>query len=1165
MSKDVKRALMVASDTGTRHYAKQGRIPELVDEAGRVQSGTSTAAAYRELSDKLLGKVWPYAKAPRLPTPEDIRGSLKESQTERVGGHESLPEGYPVDLRLDIPAYTHHGVWVPTIHYESPEADPVTGAKRRLTAYGSHAHVDRPVFHVPEKQATNVATGAPKSPFAVVRGALKKTPTKTAQRMANAIINNPDKHPEWRQVGMNPERHSFFYDRETRRPVLSADEALQVGHIVLAKNPKYGDVKDYPYARGGRTNGDDMSKDVKRALMVAKQQLDDALGARAGRADGGAIQIAKAGDRRVSPVNGPLESTGENITDDWREIGKDKDGKTESWRPVPAPKTSDLIMNTGGAARSARADGGPIPPFNLSSGAPDYSKPDDLGLYSHGAVVASKMPMAKGSPEQIKGYLTKQGVKPDEFKWSGYDEKLGGKPMVTREEVAKHFHENKPAIKEHVLGEEGSHRARRTNESTKYGDYTLPGGANYREHLLTLPEVKHRDPNAQRMRELFRHMETHGATTESAAEFDDLAARGYHALNDEGANYNSSHWDQPNVLAHLRLSDRDLPGNKKALHLEELQSDWAQEGRSKGFGGQSPEEASEMAALFKLPEMSPEQRARYDHLNAKRNGPIPQAPYVDSTSKWLDLGLKRALYEAAKGGHHKLVITPGEEQAKRYDLSKHFDKVHYFPKTKALQAYNPAGEQVYAEAHEPEELPNVVGKDVAERLLNAPKKLTHDSKGVSHLYHEVQGADLKVGGEGMKAFYDKLLPQALQKLAKRHDPAAEVKLHHHMLDTPHNWDHLTDEQRDHYAALNRNVDPKHHADYPGRQTGMHSLDITPTMRASILKGHPHFESGGYVKGGYTDPQSHHISDWIWRPMSDVQEELGDPRRIPSHVEDFGAFMDEMAHKAQHEGFSPRDLIKAFTITRASIQRKERPVEKIRAAGLILPESMTGNIRPEGAFAEWLRSPMGQTYLDHAEAGRVHEEAIADAQRVMKPFGKTDKDLPNALRWAALNLPGKEGLVSELVTRARKVGNSEPSEWREGIGKLAGIGAAKSGFLAGMLGRGDQPTPDARQLKLNTGVTGKASPAGKYMARGRDHPVTGGGAETVDRLAARLQYLNLAIPKELRPYYQHLAHHTTWDAIGNERTTHQDLQDTMRTAKSGGRIVERSLNLVKRHG
>ena len=115
-------------------------------------------------------------------------------------------------------------------------------------------------------------------------------------------------------------------------------------------------------------------------------------------------------------------------------------------------------MNYSSAVKNALRTATTVRPLKLATGgdvpapAVDYGKPDDLGMFSHGAVVASKMPLTKGTPQQIKGYLTKQGVKPDEFKWSGYDEKLGSKPQVTREEVAKHFYENKPKIATQVLG-----------------------------------------------------------------------------------------------------------------------------------------------------------------------------------------------------------------------------------------------------------------------------------------------------------------------------------------------------------------------------------------------------------------------------------------------------------------------------------------------------------------------------------------------------------------------------------------------------------------------------------------------------------------------------------------------------------------------------------------
>jgi len=47
--------------------------------------------------------------------------------------------------------------------------------------------------------------------------------------------------------------------------------------------------------------------------------------------------------------------------------------------------------------------------------------------------------------------------------------------------------------------------------------------------------------------------------------------------------YKSAHWDEPNVLAHVRFNERaDADGNS-VLFIEEVQSDWHQEGRKKGY------------------------------------------------------------------------------------------------------------------------------------------------------------------------------------------------------------------------------------------------------------------------------------------------------------------------------------------------------------------------------------------------------------------------------------------------------------------------------------------------------------------------------------------------------------------------------------------------------
>ena len=102
----------------------------------------------------------------------------------------------------------------------------------------------------------------------------------------------------------------------------------------------------------------------------------------------------------------------------------------------------------------------------------------------------------------------------------------------------------------------------------------------------------------------------------------------------------------------------------------------------------------------------------------------------------------------------------------------------------------------------------------------------------------------------------------------------------------------------------------------------------------------------YKQGGSVDPKTQHIDDWKWRPLKQVQGDL-DLHEIPSHVEKFGSFMDDTARRAEMHGLTPRDLIKAYTITRSSIQRGAVDSDKVRKAGLILPPSVTGKIRQIG--------------------------------------------------------------------------------------------------------------------------------------------------------------------------------------------------------------------------
>lgn len=296
---------------------------------------------------------------------------------------------------------------------------------------------------------------------------------------------------------------------------------------------------------------------------------------------------------------------------------------------------------------------------------------------------------------------------------------------------------------------------------------------------------------------------------------------------------------------------------------------------------------------------------------------------------------------------------------------------------------------------------------------------------------------------------------------------------------------------------------------------------------------------------YRDPESKRMAGWDWAPLSQVHESLGSFKEIPSHVEAFGDFMNETAKKAATTGLTPRDLIKAYVITRSSIQREGRRPEKVLEHWPDFPGPTDKIIRPEGAMGEWLQTPMGQRYLDSAVKGNVDHDAVQDAMRAMRSFGMTEKGEAQALPYAAKMLPGQEGRVSDMVARAIH-SDSAPQEWRDWATKLHGIKYAKSGFLASMLGRGDQPTADARQYNVHSGMA---------PGKERNKLIDKAQVDSVLRLAARQRALNIGMPSALTPYYQHLVHHTVWDKAGNDVTTHEDLINAMRHAADGGEINE----------
>jgi hypothetical protein len=260
-----------------------------------------------------------------------------------------------------------------------------------------------------------------------------------------------------------------------------------------------------------------------------------------------------------------------------------------------------------------------------------------------------------------------------------------------------------------------------------------------------------------------------------------------------------------NRLAHIFLDDRTDAEGKKVLFVQELQSDWAQEGRKKGFLNPPDPVALEAAKnkvsqteqalrqksedLFNRGERvqdHPERlavleqvaQARGELLRLTQDSRLPPAPFITSTEDWINLSLKRVIKEAVDSGADNVAFIKGEQAANKYDLSKQVDKINVVGRTNVL-----TGEQTKSVALDTTRgqslrfginkegivdnvddssmsnfigkgLDEVIGKDLAKKIMDGGPQT-------------ISGEGLKVGGEGMKGFYDNILPKTANKLLEK--------------------------------------------------------------------------------------------------------------------------------------------------------------------------------------------------------------------------------------------------------------------------------------------------------------------------------------------------------------------------------------------------------------
>jgi len=285
------------------------------------------------------------------------------------------------------------------------------------------------------------------------------------------------------------------------------------------------------------------------------------------------------------------------------------------------------------------------------------------------------------------------------------------------------------------------------------------------------------------------------------------------------AGFTGGHWDEPNVLAHMRVNDRVLPSGEKALHVEEWQGDWNNAVRAEDVWNIIPSGFNNPKNTNILGSFSSKREAEKfinsgaypvaDMQIIKSNtGRVPDHPLA---TEYQDLLTRRTLKEAADGGYDRVTWTTGAQQADRYDLSKQVDdlKLEYYDSIKGtvnLTGYK-GNKDVFAEREIPmADLHKHIGKGPAEKLET--KLLEMAENGVEWPVARISGLDLKIGGEWATKLYDESMVNRFNKIGKK------------------------------YGVQVEDIDIAQGTKHP--ETYTHSLKITPEMRKSIgaTKFHP---------------------------------------------------------------------------------------------------------------------------------------------------------------------------------------------------------------------------------------------------------------------------------------------------------------------------------------
>lgn len=209
----------------------------------------------------------------------------------------------------------------------------------------------------------------------------------------------------------------------------------------------------------------------------------------------------------------------------------------------------------------------------------------------------------------------------------------------------------------------------------------------------------------------------------------------------------------------------------------------------------------------------------WDEIHARerlKEGFVPDAPF---DKNWHELAMKRMLRYAAENGYDKVAWTTGAQQAQRYNMGGAVESIfashdNYDGEPHKYVSVRYKGGDFSFEVdkngiiessesdptpYDGKPLAEVIGKEMAEKIVNLPQ----EQKDI-----EFSGDGLTIGDEGMKGFYDQMLPIFMNKYGKKWG----VKVGEVELDLPNEGDRK-----------------------------MWSVDVNDAMKADVMRGQKKFK------------------------------------------------------------------------------------------------------------------------------------------------------------------------------------------------------------------------------------------------------------------------------------------------------------------------------------